>query len=69
MGEPVVELLGPSAGGIRRHVASLARGLRERGWNPIVAGPAGVMDGIGPQDATVPIPTGLSATDMRRARL
>lgn len=68
MGEPVVELLGPSAGGIRRHVASLARGLRERGWNPIVAGPAGVMDGIGPQDATVPIPTGLSATDMRRAR-
>ncbi len=68
MGEPVVELLGPSAGGIRRHVASLARGLRERGWTPIVAGPAGVMDGISPQYATVPIPTGLSLRAARRAR-
>ncbi len=68
MGEPVVELLGPSAGGIRRHVASLVRGLAERGWTPIVAGPAGVMDGIGPQHATVPIPAGLSLAAMRRGR-
>jgi glycosyltransferase involved in cell wall biosynthesis len=30
---------GPSAGGIRRHVATLATGLRDRGWQVRVGGP------------------------------
>jgi glycosyltransferase involved in cell wall biosynthesis len=45
MGERrVLLLLGPSTGGIRRHVASLRDGLTARGWHVEVAGPAGVMD-------------------------
>lgn len=67
MAEQVLELLGPSTGGIRRHVATLARALGERGWQPAVAGPAGVMDGLGAQDAVVPIPTGLSPAAALRA--
>ena len=44
----VLQLLGPSTGGIRRHVAALADGLDERGWDVEVAGPPGVMDGLRP---------------------
>lgn len=53
-----VELLGPSAGGIRAHVAELSRRLDARGWATVVAGPPGVMDGVGRQDADVDVPAG-----------
>lgn len=43
----VLQVLGPSTGGIRRHVAVLARQLPARGWEVDVAGPAGVMSGLG----------------------
>lgn len=42
----VLELLGPSTGGIRRHVATLTSGLRSRGWVVDTAGPPGVFDGL-----------------------
>ncbi len=42
---PVLQLLGPSTGGIRAHVVELACRLRERGWEVAVAAPAGVVDG------------------------
>lgn len=42
----VLELLGPSTGGIRRHVAELARTLPASGWRPHVAAPAGVAEGL-----------------------
>ncbi|MFP3900577.1 MAG: glycosyltransferase [Acidimicrobiia bacterium] len=68
MAERVLQLLGPSAGGIRRHVATLAGALRERGWDPVVAGPAGVMSGLGPQDAVVPVPAGIAPAGVVRSR-
>lgn len=64
----VLQLLGPSTGGIRRHVAALVDGLTEQGWTARVAGPAGVMDGIGPQDAVVPVPSGFDPRKVLRAR-
>lgn len=54
-GRRVLQLLGPSAGGIRRHVAALVDGLAGQGWWSQVSGPAGVMEGIGPQDHVVPV--------------
>jgi glycosyltransferase involved in cell wall biosynthesis len=54
-GGRALQLLGPSAGGIKRHVAALAGGLAEAGWSSHVAGPAGVMSGLGPQDHVVPV--------------
>lgn len=56
----VLELLGPSAGGIRRHVDVLARHLPDHGWEPLVAGPAGVMDGL--DTAAEPVPVALHPT-------
>lgn len=50
-----VQLLGPSTGGIRRHVAYLSEQLREHGWDVAVAGPAGVLDDL---DHIVPVPGG-----------
>lgn len=44
----VLQLLGPSTGGIRRHVAFLAEQLEGRGWSSPVAGPDG-------PDARVPV--------------
>lgn len=38
-----LQLLGPSTGGIRRHVATLTTALRSRGAPTGVAGPAGVL--------------------------
>jgi glycosyltransferase involved in cell wall biosynthesis len=64
----VLELLGPSTGGIRAHVAELARRLATRGWGVTVAGPAGVMDGVGDQDAVVAVPGGWNPLALRRAR-
>jgi glycosyltransferase involved in cell wall biosynthesis len=51
----VLLLLGPSSGGIRRHVGTLAEELEAAGWSSTVAGPAGVMEGVGRQDAVVPV--------------
>ncbi len=68
MSGAVVELLGPSAGGIRAHVSALSRHLRERGWAVTTAGPAGVMDGVGDQDAIVQVPAGWNPIALVRAR-
>lgn len=63
MAEPAALLvLGPSAGGIRRHVATLRDGLRSRGWRVAVAGPAGVLDGLGGTDHTVELRRSVSGT-------
>ena len=43
----VVQLLGPSTGGIRRTVVTLAAGLADRGIEVRIAGPSGVLDPIG----------------------
>jgi glycosyltransferase involved in cell wall biosynthesis len=57
----VLQLLGPSTGGIRRHVAWLTQRLVERGWSVRTAGPAGVLDGLWAQDAVVAVPRGRAA--------
>jgi glycosyltransferase involved in cell wall biosynthesis len=64
MTRTVVQLVGPSAGGIRRHVAALTDDLQSQGWRVVVAAPAGVLDGAEPLD----VPNGLSASALRRAR-
>ncbi len=61
MPERVLLVLGPSAGGIRRHVAALRDGLRSLGWNVETAGPAGVLDGLGGLDHDVPVGSSPSA--------
>jgi glycosyltransferase involved in cell wall biosynthesis len=63
--EHVLLVLGPSAGGIRRHVAVLRDGLRGLGWTVTTAGPAGVLDGLDGVDVAVPI--SLSPFDLVRA--
>ncbi|MFN8021604.1 MAG: glycosyltransferase family 4 protein [Acidimicrobiales bacterium] len=70
----VLQLLGPSTGGIRVHVGELTRRLRGRGWQVTVAGPPGVMDGV--DDGTdgtdgtdvVDVPTSWHPLALRRAR-
>ncbi|MDZ7676334.1 MAG: glycosyltransferase family 4 protein [Acidimicrobiales bacterium] len=52
-GPRVLQLLGPSTGGIRRHVRYLTDHLRDTGWRVTVAAPAGVLDQV---DHVVPIP-------------
>jgi len=64
----VLHVLGPSAGGIRRHVATLADGLEQRGWQVAVAGPAGVMDGLRSGLVTVPVRTRPSVRGVRTLR-
>lgn len=60
----VVQLVGPSTGGIRRHVAALVGDLRAAGWTVVVAAPAGVLD-----DAVeVDVPNGTSWSALHRAR-
>lgn len=49
----VLQVLGPSTGGIRRHVTYLRDHLRSTGWDVEVAGPAGSIDGL---DHVVAIP-------------
>ncbi len=51
----VVQVLGPSAGGIRRHVATLAEHLPACGWEARVAGPDGVMEGLAVSAVPVPV--------------
>jgi glycosyltransferase involved in cell wall biosynthesis len=54
----VLQLLGPSTGGIRRHVTFLTDALREQGWAVEIAGPPRVLDGLGMLDHVVAIPGG-----------
>ncbi len=64
----VLQLLGPSTGGIRVHVGELTRRLVADGWTVGVAGPAGVMDVIGWQDSVVEVPTRWHPRAWRNAR-
>ncbi len=50
------------------HVGELARRLQQRGWAVQVAGPDGVMDGVGEQTAAVAVPTSWHPLALRRAR-
>ncbi len=69
---PVLQLLGPSTGGIRRHVVHLTAQLSQRGWPVAVAGPAGVLDGLAPLDHVVELPAAQPSpavvSRLRRAR-
>jgi glycosyltransferase involved in cell wall biosynthesis len=51
----VLQLLGPSTGGIRQVVAALTAGLEGAGWEVRNAGPGGVLDGIAHQEGVVPV--------------
>jgi glycosyltransferase involved in cell wall biosynthesis len=64
----VLHLLGPSTGGIRRHVAELAHQLNERGWPSSVAGPVGVMAGLVDDAAVVDVPASWNPAALVRAR-
>jgi glycosyltransferase involved in cell wall biosynthesis len=57
MPKRVLQLLGPSTGGIRLHVAELAHGLPSHGWDVSVMGSHDVMRGVGRQDHTIEIPS------------
>ncbi|MBW8827797.1 MAG: hypothetical protein JF603_15835, partial [Acidobacteria bacterium] len=52
-GPSVLQLCGPSTGGIRRVVAALSTTLADRGWSVLTAGPPGVLEGLVRQDAVV----------------
>lgn len=64
MTRTVLQLVGPSSGGIRRHVAALTDDLRSNGWSVVVAAPPGVLDAA----ERIDVPTGLSASALRQAR-
>lgn len=64
----VLELLGPSTGGIRRHVAELTRRLPDHDVTPTAAGPAGVMDGLGIEADTIAVPAMWDVVGLVRAR-
>lgn len=64
----VLQVLGPSTGGIRRHVAHLAAGLEQRGWDVEVAGPAGVLEGLAPLHHVVDVPAGTDLPALVRSR-
>lgn len=68
MTDRVLQLLGPSTGGIRQHVVALSSGLAGRGWSVDTAGPAGVLDGLAPLNHVVDIPAGTSLGAAARAR-
>lgn len=62
------QVLGPSTGGIRVHVATLAAGLRAAGLDAPVLGPPEVLGSLGPQAGVVDVPAGLSVPALLRAR-
>jgi glycosyltransferase involved in cell wall biosynthesis len=64
----VLHLLGPSTGGIRGNVAFLSGALAARGWSVDVAGPAGVLDGLGDLRHSIDVPAGLAVGRARAAR-
>ena len=67
MAETVLQLLGPSTGGIRRHVDALSDALEGAGWRVRVAGPDGVFEGIRTNDVVVPVPDGMQLLKLGRA--
>jgi glycosyltransferase involved in cell wall biosynthesis len=44
----VLLVVRPAEGGIRQHVLSLSRGLRETGWSPALAAPLSFIDALPP---------------------
>lgn len=63
----VLELLGPSTGGIRRHVTALGSILADQGWSVTYAGPAGVLDDLGATSDVVDVPSSFSPAPIVRA--
>lgn len=63
----VIELCGPSTGGIRAHVATLAADLGAAGVEVVVAAPAGVFPATDGSVAEVPVPEGLAPLGLVRA--
>lgn len=66
----VLEVLGPSTGGIRRHVALLAKLLASGGDEVVAAAPTGVLDGLDVGVAAVrevPVPTSFDPRRIVRA--
>ncbi len=63
-----LQLLGPSTGGIRVHVATLAAELDAIGIDAPVLGPDGVLGDLGPQAGTVDVPAGTSPLALLGAR-
>lgn len=61
VGKRVVMILGPSAGGIRRHVAYLSEEMRARDWDVMTVGPAGVLDGLATLDHALSVAAGPGA--------
>lgn len=54
----MLQLLGPSTGGIRRVVGALTEGLEARQWRVVNVGPVGVLAGVTHQEAVVPVGLG-----------
>jgi hypothetical protein len=52
----VLQLLGPSSGGIRLHVAELVHRLPGHGWDATAMGPPGVMSDLLPTQLDVVVP-------------
>ncbi|HEV2808895.1 MAG TPA: glycosyltransferase family 4 protein [Acidimicrobiales bacterium] len=67
-GGSVLALLGPSTGGIRRHVVELATRLRQRGWSVEIAGPHGVLEEPEVLDHCVDVPSPLGPARLVAAR-
>lgn len=63
-----LQLLGPSTGGIRVHVATLAAELEAIGIDAPVVGPVAVMGDLGPQAGAVDVPSATSPGALLRAR-
>jgi glycosyltransferase involved in cell wall biosynthesis len=63
----VLELIGPSTGGIRRHVGALRVGLAARGWDVTVAGPHDATRDLGGDALAVPVPSGPHPLELARA--
>lgn len=67
-GRSVLSLLGPSTGGIRRHVFELTTRLRQRGWRVEIAGPASGLGHLGVVDHCVDVPSGFDPAQLVAAR-
>lgn len=66
----MLQLLGPSTGGIRRHVVHLTAQLRRRGWLVAMAGPHGVLDGLAELDHAIEVPSSVTPAALSaRSRL
>lgn len=63
----VLHLLGPSTGGIRRHVAVLASAQEAEGWRVAVAGPSGVMAGLDRDQHDLAVGAGLGSVRSLRS--